>query len=361
MNDFNDLLCFYGIYQTLEDKSVSNVMSMINYKKVEAEEQIRKSNIITMIVKILSKIKFCSLADLLERTQLTKKETGFYLTAISALYPGLLSIKNIIGSTLMPEKVEKEKKKKALSAYIAAQKTDASICKALNVGLDEIETIKNNLPEIKEENLIVRKLRLENEVIEFFKIHPYSTIKEAAKLLGVRPQILRSVVEELRLAGEDIKFNNVPIAIEKEAIARKVIEIKTDEPALTTAEISLKLGISTVEVKNAIRDARTIWQKEKSDNYDFYINKTSRGLEEVKAVAWEQHKNSSRPSSRWLEIVLMAEEKLITMHGLKAPEKIDIRQEVLMTKNERDNIVAAAMATDAIDIDFTKVEVTREN
>jgi uncharacterized protein YpuA (DUF1002 family) len=46
------------------------------------------------------------------------------------------------------------------------------------------------------------------------------------------------------------------------------------------------------------------------------------------------------------------------MLGLKAPERVDINKNVTVTKEHRDQIVNAFMATETIDVDFEKIEVT---
>jgi len=361
MNNFYELIGFYGIYINFIEKSVQNVVTILNYNQTKAETLIRQVAVIDLVKDLIEQYPDCELSFLIKEAKLSKEDLCYYLTAIEVLFPTLIRIKNVLGNdktnTLLAIK-----KKTAINFFVKTTRDDQEIADRLNVKVSEIEIARKNLPIIREENLIVQKLRAENKVREFFTIHPYSTIIEASKFLQIRPQALRSVVEQLRVSGEDIKFNNVPRVFEQEEISRKVIKIKTEEPAITNSEISLQLGIPISEVKRAIQNAVKVWQIEKADNYDFHFNKTSMGLDNIEKEAWAQHEKASsgRPSSRWLEIALMAMEKRIAMHGLKAPERLDIRQDIRMTKEEKDNVIDAAMAADAIDIDFKKVEVTGE-
>jgi len=363
MNNFYELVEFYGIYINFVEKSVQKVVLILNYDHIKAESLIHQVAVIDLIKDLLEQYPDGDISFLIKEAKLSKEDLCYYLTAIEILFPTLIRIKNIFGND-KTNALLATKKKAAINFFIKTTRDDQEIADRLNVKVSEIEIARKNLPIIREENLIVQKLRAENKIREFFTIYPYSTIVEASKFLQIKSQILRSVVEQLRVSGEDIKFNNVPKIFEQEEISRKVIKIKTEEPAITNSEISLQLGIPVSEVKRAIQNAVKIWQIEKADNYDFHFNKTSTGLDNIEKEAWAQHEkaNGGRPSSRWLEIALMAMEKRIAMHGLKAPERLDIRQEIRMTKEEKDNVIEAAMAADTIDIDFEKIEVTgREN
>jgi hypothetical protein len=292
------------------------------------------------IEKIQELLQKCKVIDKISAGDTPVIETAqMYFETMQITHPGFICFADILGSKIADMLCEK---KVLCSEQVGSDNSIVLVPCALDSEID-----------------IAKTMELNNNIRDFFTLFPYSTVKEAAKAIRTTPQKIRTAAEILRNNGEDIKFNNTPVIMEREQISKEIIKLKTEEPALTIHEISRRLGVSISEVNLAIKNMIYVWKMEKADNYDFYLYKTSNSIDLVEAEAWKQHEQGgTRPSSRWLEIALMAIEKRITIHGLKAPDKIDITNRDARSKDERDNIIDVAFEADTLDIDTTKIQIT---
>ncbi len=360
MENYLDFINFYGVYYHAPLKEPETFVSMLSMSIGKATRYLHKSNIIDSIMELLVADDVSDIEALAEATGLSEEELAFYLVAVETLFPFSLKVKYLIGQDRIAQ-MQSQKEQTAINLFTETDLDDEEIAERLGVDLEKVVAARTTLPAIREEHQLIVALKEEDDVREFFTAYPYTTIREAAGQLKMPVRGLRIIVENMRAGGEDIKFNNVPVAMEREEIRRRVLETKKEDPSLTNSEVSLKLGISATEVSRAIKDALHVWQSEKADNYEFFFQKTMGELEDVKAECWGQHKNGKgRVSSRWMEIVLQAQEKQINMLGLRAPERVDIRQEIIATKEERDGLIDAALATDSIGVNFELIEVTGE-
>jgi len=357
MKNFFELIEFYGLASEFVDEPDTDLAIVLNLSSPQISVLMHEVKILNSIIQILNEQPECDISLIQRETSLDNYSLSYYLVAVEILFPCKLKIKNVLQSQRI-NSLLKLKKKNAIH-YCADKNIAASnIAEKLNVDIEEIKTTLSLVPVIVQEHAIVENLKKEMIVREFFSLHPYSVIKESAKLLQIPAQTLRTIIEKLRIAGEDIKANDIPVAVERELLDAQVIRLKIDHPSLTTTEISLKLGISPQHVKQSINNMVRVWQVEKAENYEFHFTKTSNSLDEIKNEAWSQHNGTSRPSSRWMEMILSATEKQMILHGLKAPEKLDIRQDIRLTKHERDNVIDAAIAADSIDIDYNNIQIT---
>lgn len=357
MLDFAAFLDFYIICKESGDKTVQEIGEFLKLPDDKINIFANYITIFDGLIDFLHEYPDCDTSVVLKQTGIDVSDFEIYIIAAETLYPGLVKFKHLQPTDRVRQLLN-SKQLKAVEFYAAADMADLQIAEKLNVSPEEIELAKKKLPIIKECNLEVKQFELEEAAREFFIIHPYSTVKDAAKYLKTTPQVLRTLLERLRVQGEDIKFNNVPARLEKEELRRSIIELKKEEPAITNSEISLRLSVPVSTIRDAINDTIKIYQSERADNYFFFLDKTSSDLESIKQEALARHSAGANTSSRWLEITLIAIEKQIAIHGLKAPDRLDIRQEIKMSKEDRDQIIEAAMATDAIDIDFKKIQVT---
>lgn len=357
MNIFFDLINFYHTALELDQLSAQNLSQVLDQSESRTSLLIGEVDIVNSIVAILDSNPDADMAFLKDELSFSNEIVSYYISAIQILFPNRLKVKNILGSKFI-ENILPLKKDVAIKHLSARKLSQLSIAEKLDIDIESIDEVLSMVPALIENNNIVETLRVEETVRDFFTVHPYYTIKESAKLLGISAQKMRSVIEKLRIAGEDIRANDIPVAIERELIGKNVIELKINQPSLTTKEISLTLGLSVREVKGAINDMVRIWQVEKAESYEFHFAKTSNSLDEIKKEAWSQHNGVTRPSSRWMEMILSATEKQMILHGLKAPEKLDIRQDIRLTKTEKDNVIDAAIAADAIDVDYSNIQIT---
>lgn len=357
MNNFFELINFYKTIVEFSSESPS-ILSTMTGKEPHGIELLKKEvEIVQAIISIINEQPEAPMSFFVEKLNFSIVQVEYYFSAIQILYPGTIKIKNILESKQL-DVFSKSKKEIAIRYLVAQDISKISISEALSVEVSEIKDVLANLPALIENNVIVTNLKDEATVRDFFTIHPHSTLRESAKLLQLSPQRLRTIVNKLRFAGEDIKANDTPVAIEREMIGAQVINLKINQPSLTTVEISLKLGLSIQDVKRSINDMVRIWQVEKAESYEFHFAKTSNSLDELTKEAWNQHNSVPNPSSRWMEMILSATEKQIAMHGLKAPEKLDIRQDIRLTKTERDNVIDAAIASDITDINYENIQIT---
>ncbi len=319
-----DLACFYKLYKMNIDVDAVKLSIMTQFSVEKTEELVQKCKIIDQII---------------AGEETVVSDIAMYFEVIQITHPFLTIFSSIVDSNAGKLL---SKKKVLISEMVNHEKSLPLIPCALD-----------------SEIIIANTMELNNNIRDFFTLFPYSTVKEAARAIKKSTQEIRIAAETLRNNGEDIKFNNTPVIMEREQISREIIKVKTEEPALTIHEISRKLGISISEVNLAIKNMIYTWKSEKADNYDFYLHRTSSSIDLIEDEAWKQHNNGgARPSSRWLEIALMAIEKRIAIHGLKAPEKIDITNRDARSKQERDNIIDVAFEADVLDIDTSKIQIT---
>lgn len=286
----------------------------------------------------------------------SKNDLTRYFQILEINSPGLVTIDHLEG-TKRYEDICTLKKQAAVN-MAAGTMTDKEIVKDLGIPLEDVQRFKTTLPAITPKMPGYEILKKENRIREFFDLYPYSTITEAAKALRMGNKEIRVIIEDLTRYGEVIKYNNSPRPLEYEKKKLDVVNLKKNDPTLSEKEISETLGISIHQVRQAMADTIRLWQMEKVQAYEFYSHKTMTELEEVKRLTIERHKAANNSSSRWMEIYLQAIEKQINMLGLKAPERVDINKNVTVTKEHRDQIVNAFMATETIDVDFEKIEVT---
>jgi len=282
--------------------------------------------------------------------------TGYYLV-LETINPGLVK-KRHLGSTVRDIEFDESKARVAVNKVSHEFMQDHEIAAHLNLPIKQVKGCLQKLPAIQDGVPEFELLRRESHVREFFNLYPYSTVSEGAKALRMSTKETRVIVEDLIKHGEMIKFNNVPRPLEYEERKSKVIALKRNDPTLTEKDISLELEISVSQVRQAIQDTIRMWQVEKVINFEFYSLNMMQELKEIKDAAMDRHKASDGSSSRWLEIVLIAAQKEIDMLGLKAPERVDINKKITITKEQRDSVVDAYMATDSIDVDFERIEVT---
>lgn len=363
MENFLAFINFYGTYHHAPNKEPESFVSMLKISQRLAQRYIRIGELVDLILEITGTDSAASLESLSEATGVPIEDLAFYLAAIEILFPFTLPVRLLAGETRLTELAE-QKKRIAINLFLETDLTDDQIIEEIDVEPADINACRVVMLGVQEEHQLIQDMKQEEEIREFFRQYPYSTIRDAARQLKMSARTMRIIVDSMRASGEEIKFNNVPVAMEREEIRKRVLEIKKEDPALTNSQVSLHLGVSMAEVKRAIKDALMVWQIEKADNYEFYFQKTLGELNDVRAECWQQHNNGKgddgkgKVSSRWMEIALQAQEKQINMLGLKAPERVDIRQDIVVSKQERDRLVSAALATDSVDVDFDLIEVT---
>jgi hypothetical protein len=276
---------------------------------------------------------------------------------LQTLCPGMMSINNIKTSKLV-EKLNALKKKRAIYELHLEGLNMTEISDKIETDKEEVNTVMSNLPATVVDSEF-SKIKKEATIRNFFKLNPYATIEEASKTIKLTNKEIRSLIKDMEAYGEKIPYSNVMTEVEEEKIKDLIVAIKSDDPSVTDKDISTRLNIPLSQVRRALREAIRIWQVERNVTYDFYLTRTIRELEMIKDLCMERHNAGEATSSRWAEIYLVAEEKIINILGLKAPEKLDIRNEIVdNTKEHRDEIIAAWMETDAIDVDYNKIEVT---
>lgn len=357
MDDFLNFLDFYNAYKSLPDQTPTEIGRMCGFDDEMIVEYYTLAQLIDNIINTIREYPQADVAAIADHAQVDIEDMLSYVILISIIRDDVVSVRHF-ANTKIAEELFLQKKQIAIRFLSDANMSAHDIADRFGVNVAEIEVAQKNLPVLREQNALVKQYELENRIRTHFSIHPYSTVKESAKVLGLKPQELLSILEEMRMNGENIRFNNVPARLEKEEIRHRVIELKTQEPAITNAEISIRLGIPVSEAKKAVSNTIKVLQTERADAYFFLLNKTSDELETIKSEALKRHSAGNGTSSRWLEIMLIAIEKQIAIHGLKAPERLDVRQEIRVSKQERDKIIDAAVASDAVDIDFSKIQVT---
>ena len=196
-------------------------------------------------------------------------------------------------------------------------------------------------------------LDIQQKTIKFFHENPYCDIKVAIKELGLKisPIVLKNSLSSLIDNGHKIPCltSNDPMAMAK--FAAEIIDYKQKNPYATPGHLSKKFGLSEDRVIFIIEQAAEQWKKEKLRSYEFYFKSVLEELDDLSSLCYERFHASPKSSSRWLEIAQNNTEKKIKLLGLNAPTELNIRQHVTTeTKEEKDAIIEAFLATDMIDV-----------
>ena len=356
--NFFDLANFFELKKSMPNASIAEVMSISGINPALLADYTHEYQMVRRLEMALRGNPDKDADHYYKVLGVSKNDLTRYFCILEMVSPGLVVVGNL-GGTDREKSLCREKKRAAVNS-LAASGTflDDEIAQELGLHVDDVKLLKATVPAITPEMPGFELVKRENRIREFFQLYPYSTITEAAKALRMSNKEIRVIIEDLVGHGEVIKFNNSPRPLEYEEKKLAVVSLKKEDPSLSDKEISEKLGISIGQVRQAISETIRLWQMEKAQSYDFYSHKTMVELEEVKRMSLERHNSSDKSSSRWLEIYLQAHEKQIAMLGLKAPERVDINSTVTVSKEHRDKIVSAFMATEAIEAEFQKIEVT---
>ncbi len=355
MTIFFDLLNFFELHQSSNGLQAHEIAAIIGINPTHTDFCEKKTQNICSLKESIEEDPNNGITFIKDKLRFSKKDLEVYILILEITNPGLIKKKDLIFS---PRDSSLNETKSSMAIFAASNSSlfDHEIAAKLCVPIEKVKAERHNLPVPRSVTSEFEILKRENYIREFFAIYPYSTIIEAAKVLRLSEKEIRVVIEELIRCGEVVRFNNVPKPIEYEEKKLEIVELKLKNPGLTDKEISLELGLSVNQVRQSLQDTVRIWQIEKAIKYDFYFNKTIDELEIIKAEAIEKAKNST--SSRWMELRLVAIEKTINMLGLKSPEKIEINKNITITKKQRDSVLEAYLATDAIEAEFSHVEVT---
>ncbi len=359
MINFFDLLNFYKRRRTLKNVTPDDLADIIGINKSELKRYIAASDNIDKLYALLEKDPKEDIDFFSNRLSLSERKISGCLALIQIVSPGLVKKRQING-TLLDKSLNDQKIRISTDILFNSALFDHEIADKLNLPIQTVKARRKNLPTIVQRNEQFETIKKESLVREFFKLYQYATVNEASKSLNMHQKEVRTIIEGLLSYGEVVKFNNTPMPLEYEDRKADVIRIKRKSPGKTDKEISLELGISISQVRQAIQDTIRISQIERATSYEFYFTNTMEELSKVKDLAMDRHAASPMSSSRWLEIYLVAEEKQISMLGLKAPERLDINKNVTISRSDRDSMIDAFMATDNINeiIDLKKIEVT---
>jgi len=357
MTQFLDLLNYYTLYQTAKNLPAHELAEIAGCSSINISFCKKKTKSIDALKDSLRKNPEKNGVFFRKALDVSRKDINALFIILEVTNPGLVKKRHIF-STICDFELDEIKTRAAVFKASENHLLDHEIAAQIGVPIKQVKAYLQNLPVANPKTPQFEFLRRESHVREFFNVYPYSTISEASKALKMSVKETRVIVEDLIKHGEIIKFNNMPRPLEFEERKLMVIELKKQNPGLSEKEISLQLGISISQVRQAIQDTIRIWQMEKVVSYDFYSLNMLEELNEIKKEAMERHKASNASSSRWLEIFLIASQKQIDMLGLKAPEKIDINKKVVVSKEQRDSVVDAYMATETLDVEFEKIEVT---
>jgi len=334
----------YKLICNLPEKTADLVSSVCKVSKPKASMILKEKEIIDRLVKT---------------KKIDEEKIEEYKFAAKILFPGEFSVDEVLSDEEIFA-LEKLKFNKAARFLDNCKIPKKDIAAKLKCSVKKIEDELQNAIVIKGDDT-ADHLRTVSRVREFYEVYHNATIKEGAKALQMTNQELSDIVDELRLHNESVAVKRVPTEIERARLSKKIIELKSQDVSLSNKDIATKLNVPVSEVSKAIKKTLKDWQYERAENYDFYFKNTLTELQVIQAEALGRFKGSDKSSSRWLEIYLMASEKKIKMLGLNAPEKLDVQSNVFhATKEERDAVVAAYQATEIIDADFDKVEVTQE-
>ena len=317
---------------------------------------------ITFAEEVLKYLKRCSLDETCKKMGVEKNFLMPYVMALTIAYPGLLTFDKISTSTIKTS-VGKIKRAAAVKYRLASGQTEERVASDLGLSPATLHNIAGNYDNFVYQLDHIETLEKKDDILAFFNANPYSTIYEASQNISLPPQKIRDHVESMVAAGEKIPYRNMPNELEMEAIKNDLISMKLEEPGISNKEIANRIGISPTFVSDIIRQTARTWERERTESYEFYYQSVVADLKVVKELAIERFKATPNSSSKWLEIDLTASNHLIEMLGLKAPQRHEIDKHIQyeMTSKERDQIVDASIRTDALDVDFSKIEVTGEN
>ncbi len=256
---------------------------------------------------------------------------------------------------------------------LAEEKTTVAIQKNLEAGMpyEEIK-IKLDLDAqphgessvpaiIRSKDLQIEELRNINNVKAFFAQHPYASVAEAAKTLNLKNKDIRKIINQAEAEGETIKYSNVLRTIEYETLKKQIIQLKMEDPMISDNELAYQLEAPLVTIKKAIQEAVQMMKIENAQNFAFMAHQSAKSFKLVEDEAYKRHKATKNSSSEWLKIMVSARQAIVDLYGLKEPEKIDILHQLQgSSKEERDAMVEAWYATDALDIDFKQIEAKTE-
>lgn len=354
--NFFDVVNFLELKKTMPHQSIAELMTIVGIDPAYLNDCTEEVQRVTRLKLAINQNPDKDANTYYKILGVSKNDLTRYFQLLEIVSPGLVTVGHLKG-TKRYDAICLLKTQGAVNSASATM-TDQEIAKDLNLSLSDVQRLKTNLPAITPKMPGYEILKKENRIREFFELYPYSTITESAKALRMSNKEVRVIIEDLTKHGEVIKYNNSPRPLEYEEKKLDVVNLKKGDPTISDKDISETLGISINQVRQAIADTIRLWQMEKAQSYDFYSHKMMTELEEVKRLTLERHNAANNSSSRWLEIYLQASEKQISMLGLKAPEKVDITKNVSVTKEHRDRVAEAFMATEAIDVDFKKIEVT---
>lgn len=355
MTTFADMIDFLGFYKEDKGLSVESLADTFNLDIDNVLSRIKQFKIIESLKELIKKNPSITIKDLSEEAQLPKGTVSPFISMLEVLYPGSVKY-NQLANKKQVRSFKKIKLEIATNTLLADGRTDSEIAGILKIKPERVYILKKNLPA----NITVQTndVRKQRRIEEFFSIYPYSTAKDASIALRMTVREIKLFIEALEKQGKVIKVNNVPRPLEAEELKVKILELKNENPAISNKDISMQLNVPITLVAAAISEAIRILQLEKAESYEFYTARTLGDLGEIKKEAWERHRASPASSSRWMELVLMATEKEISILGLKAPERININKNVNISKKERDSIVAAYMESEVYDAEYEHIEVT---
>jgi len=283
----------------------------------------------------------------------------------AALNPGKVSIRYLSG--FFRSGLTKQKEIDAV-CYMKENNKSLSIdyiCDRLNVseqiGKDIVKQHKidiNISPTQKKKAYvtyieIVNNHSLQRPIIKYFNENPKASFKQCIKdlKLNTSESALRNSIENLIERGYKIpcKLYGDPMLEEKEMA--DIVAYKEKNPYATPHMVARKFDTTETKIITILDAAAEQYRIEKVRSYEFYFKRVLDEIDEVGDLCMERFEASPNTSSRWLEIRQMGLEKKIKMLGLNAPAELHVKQDVNVTsKEERDAILDAFLATDMIDV-----------
>ena len=357
MNELFELIDFFQKTKIFSQKVLQNSMEKAGFDKNKFTLLTKQVSVIEEIQKLILEHENCDAKFLLKQINLDEKNLDLYIKVLEVVSPGIIKFKHLANQDFKKEFLQLIQTSVA-NTLKQKQVSKKQIAKRLNLSESKVNKLMTTLPAVSEMNKQIKSLKEENLIREYFAVKPYTTIKDASKQLKMPHLRVRTIVEELRYQGEDIKFNNTPAVFEREELYANIIKIKKENPALTNKELALSLGVSPKQVTIAMNSFLKTFQREKKQNVGFYFDNMLSDLRALIDYAWERSNASKSTSSRWAEINLMAQEKIIRVVGLNAPEKYEVSGGISVSKFDRDKVIEGYVATDVTDIDFELVEVT---
>ena len=182
---------------------------------------------------------------------------------------------------------------------------------------------------------------IKDELSEFILRYPNIETKDVAKHFDVTEIEMSSYLRTLEVNSVFLptKFKK---QIEKDKFKDKIIQIKEKNPFITVKEISVMLEAPKLKVTNAIHEICTEWKEQRADSFEIYLKYVLKELKNIKDESWKRFRATERPSSRWLEINIMAVDREMKLLGLGNTSKIEISSiEQKVSKQERDAVMEA--------------------